>query len=575
MEDKLKILCATGQDSFDLVLKNFEEFEVVDTVNYKQDLIETCYSLNPDIVVVTDNLGGKEYLFKILISLRVICPNTRVVYFCGKIDFNDTIRVCNLNLLISSGIFDIIEDSEIDINLIRFILNNPRERSHVDYIENNYMDSIYPNRQNMPIKFSYSVEEEEIVDNDVFNNLHVFISSKHGTGKSFIVGNAAIAIANMGINKKGSKPRVALIDLDLEGFSLSNNFDTFSDDKNVLDAVRESQKIVTDYGIADNINLQHEVIDNIKKMLIPTKNYPNIKILCGPKRSFREEEYCEVRPNDIVFIIETIINDYDIILVDTNSDAEYSKIFPLFSMARNVYSVLEMNMNALKNENRLKGHIDNYLNKQKLKYILNKDVENGDISSSLIEEELNYSFISKIPAIDSNKMFNLDFKKEFLINQNERDLLKSRYEIIKIANDIWPIKNFEILDNKMKALFNEKVVEEKKDYSNKWVGMIMKSIGLDAEDEDAIKSSVKNSKVVEKAKNFSFKETFNKFKFGAKAISSDIEKNRELKKLENKNLTEQEVYSNKDIENIEDNQNNQNIAVEVNEGFENYKESEE
>lgn len=575
MEDKLKILCATGQDSFDLVLKNFEEFEVVDTVNYKQDLIETCYSLNPDIVVVTDNLGGKEYLFKILISLRVICPNTRVVYFCGKIDFNDTIRVCNLNLLISSGIFDIIEDSEIDINLIRFILNNPRERSHVDYIENNYMDSIYPNRQNMPIKFSYSVEEEEIVDNDVFNNLHVFISSKHGTGKSFIVGNAAIAIANMGINKKGSKPRVALIDLDLEGFSLSNNFDTFSDDKNVLDAVRESQKIVTDYGIADNINLQHEVIDNIKKMLIPTKNYPNIKILCGPKRSFREEEYCEVRPNDIVFIIETIINDYDIILVDTNSDAEYSKIFPLFSMARNVYSVLEMNMNALKNENRLKGHIDNYLNKQKLKYILNKDVENGDISSSLIEEELNYSFISKIPAIDSNKMFNLDFKKEFLINQNERDLLKSRYEIIKIANDIWPIKNFEILDNKMKALFNEKVVEEKKDYSNKWVGMIMKSIGLDAEDEDAIKSSVKNSKVVEKAKNFSFKETFNKFKFGAKAISSDIEKNRELKKLENKNLTEQEAYSNKDIENIEDNQNNQNIAVEVNEGFENYKESEE
>lgn len=561
MSDKLRILCATGQDSFDTIISKFDEFEVIDTINYKQDLIQTCYSENPDMVIVTDNLGGKEYLFKTLIALRVSCPNTRVVYFCNKIDFTDSLRVANLNLLIAAGIFDIIENAEIDINLIRFILNNPRERSHVDYIENKYLDSVYPNRQVMPIKFTYQVEEdEEQINDDVYNNLHVFISSKHGTGKSFVVGNAAIAIANMGINKKGTKPRVALIDLDLEGFSLSNNFDTFSDDKNIFDAAREAQRIVSDYGLLDNVNLQHEVIDNIKKMLIPTKNYSNIKILCGPKRSFKEEEYCDIRQNDIVFILETIMNDYDIIIVDANSDAEYSKIFPLFSMARNVYSVLEMNMNALNNENRLKGHLDNYLDKQKLKYILNKDVEGGDIDSKLIEEELGYSFISKIPAVDSSKMFNLDFKKEFIINQNEKELLKTRYEIIKVANDIWPIKNFEVLDTKMKALFNETVVVEKKEYSNKWVGMIMKSIGIEAEDEDAIKSSIKNSKIAEKAKDFSFKDIFNKFKSGAKEIHSDIEKNKELKKLEDKSLNDSEESTNNlTIENVEVKENTENV----------------
>jgi hypothetical protein len=343
----------------------------------------------------------------------------------------------------------------------------------------------------------------------------------------------------MGINKKGSKPKVALIDLDLEGFSLSNNFDTFSDESNTFDAVRLSQKIVSEYGISDDIKLQHEVIDGIKKMLIPTKNYPNIKILCGPKKGFEENEFCEVRQNDIVFILETIINEYDIIIVDTNSDAEYEKIFPLFSMARNVYSVLEMNTNALQVENRLRKHIDTYLNSQKVKYILNKDIEGGKVTSKDIENQLDYSFISKIPAVESEKMFDIDFNKDFLINQNDKNLLKTRYEIIKVANDIWPIKNFEVLDSKMKALFEEKK-EESKEYTNKWLGMIMKSIGFEAEDEDAIKQALKNSRVVEKARTFSFKDAFNKIKLGAKEISSDVEKEKEFKRLEDKSMVSDE-----------------------------------
>ena len=62
--DKQTIVCATGQDSLNYVFTKFDELEVVDTITYKQDLISVCYEKNPSIVVVTDNLGGKEFLYK-------------------------------------------------------------------------------------------------------------------------------------------------------------------------------------------------------------------------------------------------------------------------------------------------------------------------------------------------------------------------------------------------------------------------------------------------------------------------------------------------------------------------------
>ena len=538
--EKRKVITATGQDSFDLILKNFDEFEIVDTISYKKDLLESVEAHTPDILIITDNIGGKEYLYKLLIDLRVKYPNVRVVYFCGKIDFTDNIRLTCLNNLIAAGIYDIIDEPEIDVNLIRFILNNPRERSQLDYIESKYAESIYINRTINPIKFTYNaLEEDDEIDSNVFRNLHVFIASKHGAGKSFILENMAIAIANMGINKKGAKPRVAIIDFDFENFSISNSFDTFNDEKNVMKAIDEAQRIVTEYGIKDNLSLQHEVVDNIKKMFVPTKKYSNIKILCGSNKVFKEEEYTKIRHNDIVFIIETIVNDYDIILVDTNSDAEYSKIYPLFSMARNVYSVIEMNLNVFSGDSRLRGHIDTYLSSQKLKYILNKDIENVSIKSSDIEEQLGYKFVAKVPCVPYEKMFEIACKKDFVINQNDKDLLKVRYELIKAANDVWPIKNFDVLNSKMRSYFHEDESEEiqEKTYSSPLVKMVMEGLGIDSKDTDAIKTSIKNSNVVDKAKDFTFKGFFSKLNSGAKEINKDL-KNEKTLKLEDKTNNE-------------------------------------
>ena len=64
---KKTIITASGQDYMDAVISNFEEFEVLAKVDYREDLFEACKTLSPDIVVVSDNVGGKSSLNKILI----------------------------------------------------------------------------------------------------------------------------------------------------------------------------------------------------------------------------------------------------------------------------------------------------------------------------------------------------------------------------------------------------------------------------------------------------------------------------------------------------------------------------
>ena len=58
-------------------------------------------------------------------------------------------------------------------------------------------------------------------------------------------------------------------------------------------------------------------------------------------------------------------------------------------MSRNIYSVLEMKMSSFQSEARMRSHLETYLNPEKIKFILNRDLE-ASLSSSKVEEELGY-----------------------------------------------------------------------------------------------------------------------------------------------------------------------------------------
>lgn len=560
---KKTIITASGQDYMDTVIFNFEEFEVLSKVDYREDLFEACKTLLPDILVVSDNIGGKSSLNKILIKLKVNFPNLRIVYFYGKVDFSDTISLSNLNLLIAAGIYDIITESAIEVELIRFVLNNPRSIENVDFLEAKNVESIYGKRKTS-ISVTHS-SNDIVVDSSIYQNLSTFMSTKGGTGKTFLLSNVAVAIASSGINTlKGVKPKIGIIDLDLAGFGITNVFDAENKEKNIIRASIEAQRIIKDDGtLNDNKSLKKEVIDSIKKMFVPTSKYPNISILGGPERDFYENDSYEFTNNDIVFIIESVIDDFDVLLIDMNTDWEFTKVFPLFSMSRDVYSIIEMDFRAFKAQTRQETHISDYLSTKKIKYIFNKKLDDdmASVSAKDIESTLGYSFLAKVPNIDRKEIFELDFNKEFIINKNKKDLLETRYEIFKIANDIWPIKNFDKLAQKMESIFTQKenIVEEAKQLTgkeNKVSEFIKKTIGLEPEEEDLIKEGLKNNKKVQSVKEISdklkkaLKDTITNLNLEKSSIDKDeFSKSQEEKEEFDESSTEEQ--KNVESENID------------------------
>ena len=200
-----KIIAASGQATMDTLISKFNGFEFLGVVDYREDLFDKCKELMPDILVVSDSIGGKGSLPKTLLKIRTELNSIRIVYFCGRIDFSDTIRVNSLNMLIGAGIYDIIPESKMEVELIRFVLNNPRSIENVDFIEAKNIDSIYGSKPRNAIEIT-AADEDINSDLGVYKNLVTFMSSKSGTGKSLLLSNIAVAIANLGYtNKEGHK----------------------------------------------------------------------------------------------------------------------------------------------------------------------------------------------------------------------------------------------------------------------------------------------------------------------------------------------------------------------------------
>lgn len=526
-EYKLKIITATGQDYMDVMISNFSEFNTVAIVDYKEDLLKTCEKHNADILVITDSIGGKLPLINVLLEIKSKFNNIRIVYFCGKLDYSDNIRINNLNSLISVGIYDIVQESTLNDDLIKFRLKTPMTKEQNDIIISKISSSIYGNRKLNNIEFIKTKTLDDI-NSSIYPQLFSFISTKNGTGSTFIISNVAVAIANMGLNNiNGNKPKVALIDLDIAGFNLSNNFDTLDNDKNLLKAVEESKKIITEDGLIDNKGLQAKVIDNIKKMLIPTKKYSNIKILCGPKNRYEDNDLNFVTHDNIVFILETIADDYDVILVDCNSDIEFSQIFPLFSMSKDIYSTIEMSFNSFNNNNRLDEHISQFLSSQKIKYVLNKELidENIILTGDDFKDFLDYNFVARIPYINPITIFNTDYEKNFIINKTDKDLLKTRFEIIKLANNIWPIKNYDKLAKKMGEIVKNKKDNKEDLEEESLLEKIFIKLGFEKEEKDNINDIVKENALKNKIKNFNIKQKIDVLQKGIQELGKNKQKN--------------------------------------------------
>jgi cellulose biosynthesis protein BcsQ len=173
------------------------------------------------------------------------------------------------------------------------------------------------------------------------------------------------------------------------------------------------------------------------------------------------EEVQSISPYYYIYMINTIIKKFDVVIIDSNSSLSHVTSYPLLTMANTCYYVLNLDYNNVRNNQRYKATLKNLGIYDKVKFVLNEDLSdysNGpeklEFNSKLLEE----SFVleAKIPMIDKVVFMNRIWQAMPCILDDSKYTLKARYEISKVANQIYPIDNLPYLEREVEKLEGSK-----------------------------------------------------------------------------------------------------------------------
>jgi MinD-like ATPase involved in chromosome partitioning or flagellar assembly len=453
-----KVLVATGQKIIDDTIAKFDNYDVVSSVEYKSEVHEACEYFQPDILLIGEGLAGHESLMQVLLKLVKDFPNLRIVYLAGYVDLRDESKVGALGVLVMAGIYDIIHERKISVPMLRNILDNPKDAESMAYLTKRVKDFTSKTSKEDLIEFEIPEESKNEEDEDVYKNLHVVSSIKPGTGKSFLSTNIATAIAQLGVETKdGKKPRVGLIEADLQNLSVGTLLQIEDDKKNLKAVMDKIGTIVNDNGLVGTLQQTEEVNDFIKSCFKPYYRVKNLEALVGSQLTFQEIE--SVKPYFYIYLLDAIANEYDVVIVDSNSSLTHVTTFPLLQMAKSCYYVLNLDFNNVRNNARYKDILKEMGILDKVKYVLNEDIVN-DASESLasgteIEEliftadhldDSDFKLEARVPMLPKTVFLNRLYEGTPVVLDDKKYTLKARYELLKVANQIWPIKNFKEIE---------------------------------------------------------------------------------------------------------------------------------
>ena len=290
--------------------------------------------------------------------------------------------------------------------------------------------------------------------------LFVVSSIKPGSGKSFVSSNLATAIAQFGQpGPDGRKPSVALIEGDLQNLSIGTILGVKEDHKHNLKTAIEKIDSIIDARTGDlrpGVEPHHldEVDSFIRDCFKEFKLVKNLKTLVGSQ--FAPDELALVTKHHYRYLLEAIVDIFDVVIVDTNSSLGHVTTEPLLRLANQIFYVLNLDYNNVHNNYRYRTKLVNMGIGDKIKYILNEDVsQNKDNKEKLIfgPEQLvasGFNLTGAIPAIDKAVFLNRLHDSTPIVIDQEKITLKARLELCRIAENIWPMDNIVLLESEWK-----------------------------------------------------------------------------------------------------------------------------
>lgn len=444
----LKVVAATGIPMLDEELKKQPDMKVTECF-LRGELESIIESTSPQLVIISDKLSGEENTIKLLIHLKNKFHFVRFIYLAGQFDPRDKTRIDALGMLVLVGIYDIITSQKVNIDVIMDTIKFPKKEQSVSYLTSNLLNSKHEIKNAIGGGLEYEVYEEEEIAQHVFPNVFMFTSVKPGTGKSFVAVNTACAIAKYG----KEKPRVALIEADMQTLSIGTLLSIDEKKGNLKDVMQAISSIFDKSTLIDDDDRKRKVNKTIRNSMVTYKNIPNLDVLVGSSLTPEEIDSLAIIPEYFTYILDVLKDEYDYIIIDTNSSIFHVSSFQIAQKARTCYYILNLDFNNVRNNIRYANMLREIGIFDKVRYILNENIENTKeyYAYGVELEELNFTsqdienkyfnLIAKIPMLQKTIFLNrlYDGTPVVLDKNSVTYTNKVKYELMKIADGICPM----------------------------------------------------------------------------------------------------------------------------------------
>lgn len=442
------IITATGQEAMDNVVARFDGYQSIAKVYYKKELFSICESHSPDIILVSEGLAGNENLSEILMSINKSFPQIRIVYLTGYVDYDEQYRVNALGMLAMAGIRDLVMDKKLNPATLKYALDNPKEIEDLEMLLSRVKTTARKTEEQM---VDFEDFEEESNSDGGYPNVFVISSIKPGTGKSFVSSNIATAIAKFGQTKNGKSPSVALIEADLQNLSIGTLLGMEDSDRNLLTAMNKIAEITTENEVVGDVMKIEKTNKEISNCFVQYHHVKNLEALVGSNLTFSQVD--NIQPHHYFYLVDLASKLYDVVIVDSNSSLTHVTSSPILQMAKSCYYILNLDFNNVRNNFRYRETLEEIGIANKVKYILNEDVVPGMGVEKLqfnadVLDASGFELEARIPSLDKSIFLNRLYEGRPIILDEKEYTADARFEILKVANTMWEIKNFDVISAK-------------------------------------------------------------------------------------------------------------------------------
>jgi len=448
----VKIILCTANDGMNEYVSSLPNVQIIDVVINRKDVVSSCERHNFDLLLITADVLPPELDETYTIINRITANmDIKVVFIYGT---DDEHRPRFVNYLISRSVYDFHVGDKLSPSDMPTLLFHPRTREDVK--EHVLADSNYEIEKR--IEKDESPAKDHVTAFSIPQKVISFIGDR-GKGKSVNANNFSLSMA-----KK-------LIPFNVDVLLIDGDFHKSSQYR-ILDQVDQNKSI--EKYVA---NIKAKSFDTYKMneaLYQPFTNIPNFYVLNGYPNDTHDTSILDKK--DINYLIQTLKNRFNVIIIDTSGDFEKDYTQEFFNMSQKSFYFTDFSLDTLEYSKRtfLKygeiGIKSFYLDPKKISLVVNRHYPSRDCK--LVD------FVSSLGlengfAIDDNVNIteSVNINEPFYIQPEASNNSVYKSQIDDMVNDVYDF-------NQVAHLYDEKPKRKNLSFStsgieallNKWKG---------------------------------------------------------------------------------------------------------